>query len=331
MGKNSEIHIEMNANLSEDEALRLGIIEQFKTKKMRLSCSTLKQFTSPINLINYKMKPYIANAGMVFGSVCDLLLLTPDKFDSEFAIVSDAPTTNKQKDFCNELIEFIKNKRKNYKLKGEDIELIYNNYYSRGCSAMLYESLKIHIDSKVLGIQTISQELYNEANELIENLKQKSEVADLLSQIQSVQTELKWSENGWKFLGYLDMLLDNHIVDAKYSKDADPDKFIRDIQNLDYFLQGAIYCRAVTLMGICDNPKFSFLVYDKSGNFSIIELGYSYIKYGERKYFYLLEQLERCIKTNSFDKSYNFFKKELIAVKPGWAKGYALKTDLGDE
>lgn len=331
MGKNSELQIEMNEN-SEIDSVEMSakkqLIEQFEKKKVRLSYSSLKKFTSPINLVNHKLKPYKANAGMMFGSLCDTLLMTPHLFDSEFAIVSKAPTTDKQIDYCDEIIDFIKSKRKSYKLKDADIEKIYSNHYSKGDAFKLYESLKKHISSAVNNQQSVSQDLYDEAKQLIDNLKENEDVAELLSQIQDVQVKVQWSDFGWKFLGFLDMLLVNdHIIDGKYSKDADPDKFIRDIQNMDYFLQGAMYCIGTVKAKICKDPKYSWLVYDKTGNYSIIELDYSYFEYGKRKYTYLMEQLNRCAEQKAFTQSYNFFKRTYKAIKPGWAKGFILNDD----
>jgi len=114
------------------------------------------------------------------------------------------------------------------------------------------------------------------------------------------------------------------IIDFKFSKDADPDKFERDIINYDYFMQMGMY--ASHHEGI---PECYFIVYDKSLNFSVIKIDYSLLSYGKRKYEYLVTKLNQCIKENRFTESYNFFDVQLrTCFKPKWIKGF--ETDADD-
>lgn len=300
------------------------LIYKLCKKTLRLSYSTLKNFTSPINLINYKLKKFTQNPSMLFGSLCDVLLLTPDKFSKEFKVIDKIPESELQIAFAEALIDISKN---DVELTDEIIEIQFNTYYKRGDALKTFNLLKDYIDAKVSGLQLITQDILDEANRVCENLMLNSDIQLLFSQIIDVQKEVKWNDRGWNFIGYLDMLLDNHIIDLKFSKDANPEKFERDIANFDYFLQAAMYCKAVKEMGICDNPKYSFIVYDKSLNYSIIELDYSYLNYGNRKYNYLLQKLDRCIADGAFDESYGFFKRSFKAYKPKWAKGFELKEE----
>lgn len=307
------------------ENKREELIEKFKNKTQRLSYSTLKNFTSPVNLINYKLKRFTQNPSMLFGSLCDMLLLTPQNFDSEYKIIDKIPESELQISFSNDLIDLTK---KGEELTENIIKETFDKYYKRGDSNKTYLLLKEFIDAKSNNLQLITNDIYSEAKLVCENLLTNKDISNLFTQIIDVQKEVVWYDNDWKFIGFLDMLLDNHIIDLKFSKDSNPEKFERDIANYDYFLQAAMYCKAVKKMGLCDNPKYSFIVYDKSFNYSVIELEYSYIKYGERKYDYLLSELDRCVKEDSFDKSYGFFKKSYSVSKPKWAKGFS--TDVVD-
>ena len=262
-----------------EETKKEKLINDFTQKKVRLSYSTLKNFTSPINLINYKLKKFIKTPSMVFGSLCDVLLLTPQNFTKEFKIIEKVPTTDMQISFCDDLIFNIK---RSGELSEETIRDIFSQHYSRGDAMKTFAPLKDYVDGTVNGFELITQEIYDEAILITGNLMNKNDIQNLFSQLKGVQTKVEWEDKGWKFLGYLDMLLDNHIIDLKFSKDSNPEKFERDIANFNYFLQAAMYCKATVEMGICNNPKYSFIVYDKSLNYSIIELDYSYLKYGEK-------------------------------------------------
>jgi hypothetical protein len=301
------------------------LISKLCSKSLRLSYSTLKNFTSPINLVNYKLKKFTQSPSMLFGTLCDVLLLTPEKFNTEFKVIDKIPTSDLQISFADSLIDIIKN---DVELTEEIIDVQYSQYYKTGKSEKTYNLLEDYINAKSQGLTLITQDILDEANLVCENLMLNKDIEYLFSQMKESQMEVRWNDKGWDFIGYLDMYLENHIIDLKFSKDSNPEKFERDIANYDYFLQGAMYCKALKEMGVCENPKYSFIVYDKSFNFSIIELDYSYIAYGDRKYNYLLQELDRCIDNGSFEESYGFFKRSYKAYKPKWSKGFELKEDV---
>lgn len=297
------------------------LIAKLMKKKIRLSYSSLKNFTSPVNFINYKLKKYEPNASMIFGSLCDCLILEEHLFDKKFKIVDNVPTTDNQKGFANAIIEI----GKQTELTEELIEATFKEHYSRGDAMKTYNSLLDYVNGSIKGVTLITQDVFDEAKELTENLSSRPEVEFILSQASDVQKKVEFDYNGWQFVGFLDLLLPDHIIDLKFTKDANPEKFERDVFNLDYFLQAAIYCYAIKKMGISESPKYSFLTYDKSGNFSIIEVDYSYLNYGTKKFKYLVQELDRCIDEGAFDESFNFFKRNYVIGRPKWAKGFELK------
>lgn len=302
------------------------LIAKIMKKNLRLSYSTLKNFTTPIDFINYKLKPKEQSPSMAFGSLCDLLLLTPDELDNRFAILDKVPTSDNQISFSNALIAIAKTK-KDGELSEEIIRTEFPKHYKVGDPIKTYNLLSDYIDAKVKGLEIVDSKTLEEAREITDNLIVQPEIQDIFSNIQDVQKKIKWVDSGWEFIGFMDILTQDHIYDLKFSRDSDPEKFERDILNYDYHLQGAMYCYAAHLLGICDQPRYSFIVYDKSGNFSIIELDYGFLRYGERKYKYLLQELERCISECAFDMSYSFFKKTYTAYKPKWAKAFLLDDD----
>lgn len=139
----------------------------------------------------------------------------------------------------------------------------------------------------------------------------------------SFQTKIEWTYSGWKFKGYLDASGKRLIIDFKFSKDSDPDKFERDIINYDYFMQMGMYHEQDGGL-----PECYFIVYDKSLNFSLLKVDYSFLSYGVRKYKYLVAKLEQCIKQNRWNESFNFFDiQQRTVYKPKWIKGFETDPD----
>ena len=299
------------------------LIQKLQDRSLKLSYSALKNFTSPLNFINYKLKGKTRNDSMIFGSLCDCLLLTPEDFDKEFKVCDSVPSTDNQKGFSAELIELGKTQN----LTPDVIQAAFYRNYSRGDAMKTFEGLQDYIEGSIQGKTMITSDVYSEALELTEKLLQNEEITTLFSQVESVQERLEWNHNGWTLTGFMDMYLEDHIVDLKFSRDANPEKFERDIYNFDYFLQAAMYCHALKVLGISENPRFSFLVYDKTGNFSFITLDISFIMYGQKKFEFLLQELDRCVEEGAFEMSYNFFKRVHVAYKPKWVKGYVLNAE----
>lgn len=299
------------------------LIAKLVKKEVSLSYSSLKNFTTPLNFIEHKLKRKQPTPAMVFGSLCDCLILTPDKFDNEFVMLNSIPTSENQISFANALIDLGKNEP----LTQDVIENEFPKHYKRGNALDVFELIKDYVRGTISGKRMITKEIYDDAKAISDNLISQPEIVEIFAQINEVQKKVAWEYNGWKNIGYYDILLEDHIIDLKFSKDANPDKFERDILNLDYFLQAGMYFHAARELGISDAPNYSFIVYDKSFNWSIIELDYSYIAYGIRKYQYLVEQLERCVAEGRLDESYGFFKNVYRVYKPKWVKGFVSMDD----
>ena len=309
----------------EDSKLK-KLIDKLIEKKLRLSYSSLKNFTSPINFLRYKTKVFTKSKDMLFGSICDCFLFTPEDFDNDFLVLKSIPSSDNQVLLSNKLIEI----GLEQKLTTKIIEEEWSKVYKSGSALKTYDALKPYIQGILSKKDIVTQDMVDEAKAIIDNLKKQKDVIELLEQMTEVQKKVEWTDNGWDFIGYLDTFSEHEqlIVDGKYTRDANPEKFMRDAFNLDYFMQGGMYCYALKKAGICDRPRFKWLIYDKTFNYAIIEMDYSYIMYGIRKYKYLLENMDTMVKYKQFYRSYGFFKKEFLAVKPNYAKGFELKKPL---
>lgn len=288
------------------------LMSKLHSRDMSLSYSSLKEFgKSPKNFIKYKLQERREQSeSQIFGSLCDCLLTEKDRFNEKFVINDVAPSTDLQKSFCSDY------------LSGLSIEEAFSRNYKKGSAADTYKSLQEYLEASKSGKMVVSQKMYDEAVEITDNLLQSELISTYLDACTGFQQKLEWEYEGWKFKGFTDASGANIIIDLKFTKDADPDKFERDIINYDYFMQMGMY--AQSLEGI---PECYFIAYDKSKNFSLIKLDYSLINYGIRKYQYLVKKLNQCIDEGRFNESYNFFDVQLRTVyKPKWAKGF----DVGD-
>ena len=257
MGQTNEMSIEMqeeeianSPKVSESEYYEL--IGRLQRKEEVLSYSSLKEFgKSPRNFINYKLQPKKPQSeSQIFGSVCDVLLTEPNKFDEKYMVVDNVPTTDNQIGFCNDLIAG--------KTPKEAKEL--NN--PRGDAQGLAEYYKAYCDAYKSGKQSISTALKEQAEAIVENLKKSELVMQFVDSCTKFQNKKEWEYKGWKFKGFTDAEGTMLIIDFKYSKDSNPDVFERDIIKYDYFMQMGMYAQENESL-----PECYFIVYDKSMNF----------------------------------------------------------------
>lgn len=290
------------------------VIKSLKNKTIKLSFSSMKHFgLSPKQFIRYKTQPKKPQTeSMVKGSLCDVLLTNPNNFNNEFVVVENFPTSDNQKAFALDMIN------------GMDMEEAFKVNYKRGNADDVYSSLSDYIEAIKSGKNVTNTQMLGEAKEIVSNLKRSEIVMQLLDSCDKFQQKLEWNVEGWNFIGFSDAETDGLMIDLKFSKDSNPDKFERDIQYNDYFMQLGMYADSKIINGE-PFPECYNIVYDSSMNFSVIKLDNSYIHYGIRKYRYLLKKLEQCLIEDRFDESYNFFdhnKEVRIAYKPKWVKGF---------
>lgn len=300
--------------IEEQNSAYIGLMERLKNKTETLSYSSLKAFAkSPRNFIQYKLKQKSPkNESQIFGSLCDCFLTTPDKFESDFVTIGTIPTSENQKGFCNDMFE------------GMTKEEAYARNYKTGGVDKVWEAVGSYVEAYKSGKMVCTNKMVQDAKKIVENLKKSDLVMQFVDSCDSFQTPISWTYNGWKFKGFLDASGRSLIIDFKYSKDADPEKFERDITNYDYFMQMGMYHEENGGL-----PECYFIVYDKSLNFSVQKLDYSFIAYGVRKYKYLVAKLEQCITENRFSESFNFFDVQQKTIyKPKWSKGFETDMDI---
>ncbi|WP_448607200.1 PD-(D/E)XK nuclease-like domain-containing protein [Paenimyroides ceti] len=318
IAQESDLVPNLDLEYSDYQTKKYELIKKICNKDIVLSYSWIKELAkSPAHFLAYKLKEYQEpNESMIFGSICDLLITEPDKFDLKFTVVSHFPSTDNQRGFVADV------------LNGYSREDAFKNNYSRGNMESVFAQLEGYINCLKNKKTPITTELYDSAKTITDNLLIHDSVQTLIGSCNNFQEKIEWEYEGWKFKGIKDCSSQGLIVDLKSTKDSNPDKFERDIFQFDYYLQMAMYSMAENYEGI---PQCFFLAYDKSGHFSILKLDYSFISYGQRKLNFLLSKLDDCIKKNRWNESYNFFDNNeyRTVYKPKWSKGF--ETDGFDE
>lgn len=323
MGASKEMFMDMqeqevNENIEINESEYYNLIGRLQRKEETLSFSSLKEFaTSPKNFIKYKLKKQKEPTEAVLeGSVCDALLcdyIKPERneFEKNFSLVESTPTTENQIKFC-ELI-----------ISGISAEEAKKQANTRGDAQDLYLQYKSFINASKSGKQSVSQELYNKCWDIVEGLKKSNLVNSLLDSVLDVQVKCEWEFKGYKFKGFKDAQGNNLLIDFKKMADANPDKVEREIISRKIYLQQAMYARSFEGITEC-----YLIVFDATGNFSVIKIDYSLISYGMREFEYLVTKFDQCIKQNRWNESYNFFDVQQRTVyKPKWIKGFETDPD----
>lgn len=304
--------------IEEEDSKYIALLKRIQSKEETLSFTSLKEFaTSPKNFIKYKLKDQKKPTDAVLeGSVCDALLcdhIRPERleFESNFSIVENTPTTDNQIAFCN------------YVIAGNSAEESKKLANPRGDANDLLAMYQSFIDASKSRKQSVSKALYEKCFAIVDGLKKSELVNSLLDSVLDVQVKQEWEFKGYKFKGYKDAEGNNLLIDFKKMADANPDKVEREIISRKIYLQMGMY--AESFEGI---PEVYLIVFDTTGNFSVIKIDYSLISYGKREYQYLVTKFDQCVKQNRWSESYNFFDVQQRTVyKPKWIKGFETDPD----
>lgn len=304
--------------IQEESNEYIELLKRIQSKEEVLSFSSLKEFAaSPKNFIKYKLKERKKPTDAVLeGSVCDALLcdqIKPERleFESNFSIVDSSPTTENQIEFCNLIIG------------GKSCFDAKKEANPRGDAQELYLQYKSYIDASKSGKQSVSKTLYDKCVAIVDGLKKSELVNYLLDAVVDVQVKCEWQFRGYKFKGFKDAEGNNLLIDFKKMADANPDKVEREIISRKIYLQQGMYAKSFE--GI---PECYLIVFDATGNFSVIKIDYSLISYGIREFEYLTIKFDQCVRENRWNESFNFFDVQQRTVyKPKWIKGFETDPD----
>lgn len=247
------------------EAINDKIKEILKTR--RLSYSSLKAFKkSPQHFVHYLMTRFEPTPAMVTGSAFDCMVLTPDSFEKEYAVIPKVDRRTKSGKEAYVL----------WLAKNEGKTHITQDQYNQAIA--MKESL-----------------MSNDIGSRIVNFKGQVQKKLLWSD----------KETGFDFVGYADKDCKDYILDVKTCADASPEKFERDAHKLGYPLQAACYLLAThtlfkrPFIYVCVENKEPYGV-------AVYQATQDFIQYGLNEYNKLIKSLRYCIDNNGFNKSYDF-------------------------
>lgn len=284
----SNIYLE-EAPEVKDESKLIDLINRIESREMPLSFSAINNFMkSPRHFIGYKMKTFEPTPAMIEGNMIDTLLTEPEEVENRFLIVpedcslaSHAGLTN----WCHLLnidtAEGSKLAERKERVK-EGIELIEKR--------MIPE--KTFLNAKEIARQVWA----NDASKWI------------LESCTETQKEVNFTAFGWQWRGKLDIYGKDILVsDMKLTISAEYKKFHRQIENMGYLFQGAIY----TIGAGIDLPFF-FTGYDRSGHICVIEIPKAVLVQTWERLGDVMKMWEKCIALNEWSKSYDFWTKNGI-------------------
>ena len=304
------------SNQEQEESPRYKLIGKLMRREIHLSYSKLKHLSSPVNFIDAILNPPKRNAGMSLGTLVDCLLLTEDKFDEQFTVIDETPTTDKQTEFVTLVFE---------KMKLEPISNLdakFAEAVSEGFGRVKTDQLKPYIIATLQGKECISKSDFSKAKKIVDNLKNTAEITDELMLVEEFQKKLEFNYKGWNFLCYLDTYHKDGFDDLKFASDCSYEKFSRDIEKFGYDIQIGVYAIGFEALHGNFHPTVKHIVYDAIGNYGVYPIDSSYVDYCKRKVDFLIACLEKMISENAYDKSYNFFRKNNTIYKPKWASGF---------
>ncbi|GAB0155455.1 hypothetical protein CHRYSEOSP005_07160 [Chryseobacterium sp. Alg-005] len=303
------------------------LIDNLINRDIHMSYSKLKNLTSPVNFMNALLQPKKKNSGMNLGSLVDCLVLEEDKFEEKFTVVSVTPTTEKQEDF----VQLVLDKMNLETFSEELLEEKFKEAVSEGFSRVKTDGLQKYIIAIYHGKQVVSQDEYNKAKKIAEHLKNAPDVADELCICEEFQKMIRFEYMGWEIVAILDTYSPSIFHDMKFVSNLNPDKFKWEIEKYDYELQIGVYSKGLKILGLTQNPRFKYILYDDKFNYSVPEIEVGYIDYCERKFENYMMRLNKMVDEKAFEKSFDFFKSKNVIYKPQWAAGFDYSIFLNDQ
>ncbi len=269
--------------------------------KRALSYSSLKEFAkSPEHFIKYISERKAPTPAMIFGSLLDSLILTPDTWGDTFVVKPEKPPYLKDLE------------AEHGKIKGREM---YEANKVAEKDWIAANQGKTFIDAEDLEkAKKIAEKVFNHppAMEILNQLTQTQETIYFVDPITKLKVVCKLDGRG-----------ENLIMDLKSTTSADPDDFIKSCLNFDYDLQAGVYCEGVAKKEF-NFPPYYFLAVETSAPYgiSICRASDEFIERGKLRLRSLLDNFKYCLDNKLFHQSYEFRSKfgPHILELPKWAK-----------
>ncbi len=249
------------------------IVGRLLSKESHLSYSSLTQFKdSPKAFIDYKLKSYEQTDAMIYGAMVHCLILEPAEFENRYYVLDDA-------------------------------EIIMEIGGAKPRATTAYKQWKLEEVIKSDGKIVVSSDDYTSAKIQSLNVRHNYAAKLVMNKVIETEKKIEWEDKNFLFKGVIDGF-GSVIVDLKSCADASPRKFQRDIVSMDYHLQAALY-----LKGIGKNLPYYIIAFDKSNGVSVHQLTETLLTHAMKEVDTLLDQFNKCILEDGFNKSYDFYSE----------------------
>lgn len=265
------------------------LIERIENRGLTLSFSAINNFMkSPRHFLSYKLKTFEPTAAMIEGDLIDCLLTEPDAVEDRFLI---AP---------------------------EECSLATHAGLTAWCDLLGVERFD---DDKVRERQAwvkhnieqvekriVPEKTFMNAKEIARHVWNNDASRWVLESCTETQKEVSFSAFGWEWRGKLDVFgADILVSDMKLTIDAEYKRFHRQIEQMGYLYQAAIYT-----IGAGIELPFFFTGYDRKGHVCVIEIPKAVLAQTWERLGDVMRMWERCIALNEWSKSYDFWAKNGI-------------------
>lgn len=239
-----------------------------------LSYSSLKNFAeSPEMFIQYCLQERKQTDAMLFGTIVHCLVLEPMEFNKRYFVLDDAQIVSE--------------------IGGGNPRL-----------TKVYKEWKaLQIDNN-RGKEMVKPDIYRQAEAIANNVKNNRASRSILSRCNKYEVKLEWEFDNFKFKGIKDAEGKNCIMDLKTMKSAEPRKAQRDIIEMKYYLQAAMY-----LTGSTEKKPYYIVAVDRKGGVSVHKINDDLMEYGFQEYKRLLAAFNDCLLRNHFDRSYDYWSQ----------------------
>lgn len=255
------------------------LIQRIEEGDMHLSYSSIKQFMrSPRHFISYKMKEFKPTAAMNEGTLVDMLLTEPENVHTTFGVIPENCNKSSKEGLAN-FADFL------------------------GIPVPDWKSRTIAIDGAIeaSGKTYIDQAVWDKCHNIADKVCTNPASAWILKNGEEKQYPVNFEAFGWKWRGKMDLYCPEFfIADLKKTADADPYRFHRQVRNLKYDLQAAIYNHGL-------NVPYFLVAYDNDAAVSVTELKQSAMEQAWNNLARVMEKFNECVAMGEWHKSYDFW------------------------
>lgn len=256
--------------------------------KRKLSYSSLKKFLkSPLHFIEYLNTKFEQSDEMLLGSVLDCMIFEPNELANRYQKYNKFPRRSNDA-----------------KAKWEEMQQ----------------------EAKDGKFTWVDSEIWERAEMMESQLKRNPQAMFLINNCGEAQKRLEWSYNGIPTVGYLDgtgtlgHTGNRFIVDLKTSSNSSRDFWTRQIINMNYDLQAAMYVYAWKQQYF-ENASFYHIVIENKAPFTVnvYPISTDFIQSATKLYKHTMDQFATCMELEQWDQGYSFFEEPNQPLEiPDW-------------